>query len=245
MSFSSKLKEARIAAGLSQNELAEKLGWPYQRISQYENGYRNPKEPIIKKIADAIGVPASFFIDDEDEFLDSVSAHQFIKRASQYFDIANADPLDLAETNLNEIFYSLQDERYRPTKTDVFHFSDDTGLSVSYLLGLSDDIDANLVVSKLRILGFDEVDVYLIVMKIQDFMRKDLKQISCSYEDAELITKVLLEHIKAENIFPLAKLIDSVPNDIRSAALAVLQSYKQKEKPPQDQEDPETEKTEE
>lgn len=50
------IKDARKNAGLTQAELAKKLGVPYQSISQWERDIRNPKSETLKKIAEALDV---------------------------------------------------------------------------------------------------------------------------------------------------------------------------------------------
>lgn len=50
------IKAARIKAGLTQGQLADKLNISFVNISQWENGARNPKIETLKKIADALGV---------------------------------------------------------------------------------------------------------------------------------------------------------------------------------------------
>ena len=47
---------ARKKAGLTQKALADKLGIPYQGISQYERGVRKPKLETLDRIAEALGV---------------------------------------------------------------------------------------------------------------------------------------------------------------------------------------------
>lgn len=59
MTTGQKIKEARKRVGMTQKELAQKLGIPFQGISQWENDLRNPKLETLQKIADAIGVPIS------------------------------------------------------------------------------------------------------------------------------------------------------------------------------------------
>ena len=49
-----KLKEARRAAGLSQVELAERLGCHQKDIARWEAG-REPKALTLKKLAQALG----------------------------------------------------------------------------------------------------------------------------------------------------------------------------------------------
>lgn len=56
MTTGQRIKEARKSAKMTQAELAEKLGIPYQSVSQWERDTRNPKYETLKKIADAIGV---------------------------------------------------------------------------------------------------------------------------------------------------------------------------------------------
>lgn len=56
MSFSDRLREARKRSGLTQMQIAEKLGITAQSYSQYETGKRQPKAETLKRIADALGV---------------------------------------------------------------------------------------------------------------------------------------------------------------------------------------------
>lgn len=49
----------RKEKGMSQAELAQKMGVKPQTISQYERGIKNPKPATIKKFADALGVDAA------------------------------------------------------------------------------------------------------------------------------------------------------------------------------------------
>jgi transcriptional regulator with XRE-family HTH domain len=51
-----RIKEARKRAGMTQEDLANKLGIPYQSISQWERGTRKPKYGTLKKLADALDV---------------------------------------------------------------------------------------------------------------------------------------------------------------------------------------------
>lgn len=51
-----RIRKIRIAKDMSQAELGEKVGLSADRIQQYENGYRKPKQVLIKSIASALGV---------------------------------------------------------------------------------------------------------------------------------------------------------------------------------------------
>lgn len=51
-----KIKDARKGMGLTQKQLADRLGTSPQNLAQYENGKRQPKLETLGKIASALGV---------------------------------------------------------------------------------------------------------------------------------------------------------------------------------------------
>ena len=55
-SISERIKQKRIAVGMTQKELAQKIGVPYQTLQFWENGKRKPKIENILKISDALGI---------------------------------------------------------------------------------------------------------------------------------------------------------------------------------------------
>ena len=55
-----RLKELRLKRGLSQQELAKKVGISNQSISSYEKGVRKPKIEAWEKIADYFGVSIAY-----------------------------------------------------------------------------------------------------------------------------------------------------------------------------------------
>ena len=58
------IKELRALRGLSQKELADKLGISAQNLNNYESGQRNPGNKILPALADALGVTASYLRGD-------------------------------------------------------------------------------------------------------------------------------------------------------------------------------------
>lgn len=56
MELGENIQKARKAAGMTQKELAEKLGVSAPNISQYERGTKTPKIETVKRIAHALGV---------------------------------------------------------------------------------------------------------------------------------------------------------------------------------------------
>ena len=65
MMFGDKLKRFRTAQGLSQEELAKKLGTTKQIISRYETHQRIPKVTVAQDYAHKLDVPVSYFFDEE------------------------------------------------------------------------------------------------------------------------------------------------------------------------------------
>lgn len=66
MNVGEKIKTARLAKGMTQEELGEILGVQKSAIAKYENGrVVNIKRSTLKKISDALGIPPHELIFDE------------------------------------------------------------------------------------------------------------------------------------------------------------------------------------
>jgi len=59
----SPIAKARLAAGLTQEQLAARMGITQKAITNWERGARNPKLATIRKIADALGIDWTSLID--------------------------------------------------------------------------------------------------------------------------------------------------------------------------------------
>ena len=59
ISYGSDIKAARVKAGLTQKELAQKAGLAEITIRQYETNKREPRTENLKKIASALNIPVS------------------------------------------------------------------------------------------------------------------------------------------------------------------------------------------
>ena len=62
-----KIKEARKLAGLSQSELAAKIGVARNTLSGYESGAHDPKSDLLKLIAQECGVTVDYLLGREEE----------------------------------------------------------------------------------------------------------------------------------------------------------------------------------
>lgn len=66
MTIGERIKAARKAAGMTQRELAERMGLSPQTVAQWENDLRNPKFQTLKRIAGALNISAYDLLDQEE-----------------------------------------------------------------------------------------------------------------------------------------------------------------------------------
>lgn len=63
--FGTRLREARLGAGLSQSELEELSGIPKARLSRYENGHVEPSIQTLNRLSRALNVSEASLLGDE------------------------------------------------------------------------------------------------------------------------------------------------------------------------------------
>ncbi len=63
--FGTRLREARLGAGLSQSELEDLSGIPKARLSRYENGHVEPSIQTLNRLARALNVSEASLLGDE------------------------------------------------------------------------------------------------------------------------------------------------------------------------------------
>lgn len=68
-SFGFRLKTLRESRGMSQDDVAERIGSSKQVISRYETSRRQPKITVVAEIAKAFNVPLSYFDEDSTDYL--------------------------------------------------------------------------------------------------------------------------------------------------------------------------------
>ena len=68
MAFADRLKEARLIQGLTQEQLADKVGIAKTTYTGYEKGNREPNVHTMAKLMEALNVDANFLWQDEAHF---------------------------------------------------------------------------------------------------------------------------------------------------------------------------------
>lgn len=66
MSVASNIKGFREAAGLTQEQLAEKLGVARSTVTQWENGWSNPRIGMVQKLAGVFHISTATIVSDEE-----------------------------------------------------------------------------------------------------------------------------------------------------------------------------------
>lgn len=132
MTFGEKLQKHRKECGLTQTELAARIGISKNTVINYENGRTYPTDrSIYKKLAEVLGVNADYLHNENDDFLASVQesygrrgarqAEELIQDFSALFaggDLSDSDK-DAVMRAIQDIYWDCKAEnvrKYTPRK---------------------------------------------------------------------------------------------------------------------------------
>lgn len=111
-SLGARIKKARTDAGMTQKELAQQVGVPYQTLQFWENGKRKPKIENIRKIADALNTSWYVLLGEEDDLQGLVKAVDSVE-----YDPAKERPMVDVDGNLYlqdlKTLDDLKDQQFR------------------------------------------------------------------------------------------------------------------------------------
>jgi transcriptional regulator with XRE-family HTH domain len=107
--FGQRLRESRVAAGLSQSELEDISGIPKARLSRYENGHVEPSIQTLARLSRALNVSEASLLGDQRATLEDFFQILFdrgvrISSAQQGAAVANAiaDLLEAMAVKIDE-----------------------------------------------------------------------------------------------------------------------------------------------
>lgn len=130
MELKDRIAGIRKYKGLTQAELAKKIGMTTRAIQNYESGYRIPKSAVLEKIAEGLEVTIDELASADDKFIiqateqygsrGKVDAMQLIEQASALFaggDITEEDKTYVMEA-LQEAYWraKIKNKRHIPKK---------------------------------------------------------------------------------------------------------------------------------
>lgn len=146
--FKSNLRNARKAAGLTQTELAEKIGISRQVVSNLERGYTNSfSSDLLQALSDALDVPAeqllgvtdksgsdvhSYKMDDESLMYSSRMRQMMQDKGIDYDEFIRRT--GFSKDRLDALVF----QNTRPTLEELVKTAAALGTSTDYLLGVSD-----------------------------------------------------------------------------------------------------------
>ena len=79
MTIGERIKAARKQAGMTQQELADRLGISYVGISNWESGKRKPKQETLERIAAVLDVPLGVLTNTH--YMGEMELSEFVNRA--------------------------------------------------------------------------------------------------------------------------------------------------------------------
>lgn len=137
-----RIRELREQAGMSQLELANKLGISRTAIARYEGGVSSPSRRL-KELADALDVSTDYLLGSEDEFVAPYRQTGLGKRIKFLRDRAGMDKRTLAVRCgvATRAVSSWEDEISAPSLTAVTKMAEIFNVSTDYILGRVHVID--------------------------------------------------------------------------------------------------------
>ena len=142
MELKDRIAGIRKFKGLTQAELAEKIGMTTRAVQNYESGNRIPKAAILEKIAEALGVTTDELASEDDKFI--------IEATEQYGSRGKADAMrvieqasalfaggDITEEDKTYVMEALQEAYWRAKIKNKRH------IPKKYLKDNSDETEKN------------------------------------------------------------------------------------------------------
>ena len=123
MGFSENLKKIRSEKGISQQELAKKIGVSQTAIYQWEKGTRTPKIDAIAKLANALAVPPIqlFTVEENGEQIIELSnPHMSMENIEDYLNVILPEYLEECRKEGN-LFNSIDNKNIILEKMELLN----------------------------------------------------------------------------------------------------------------------------
>ena len=116
MSIGTRIKEKRIAMGMTQKQLADKLGVKNTAIANYETGVSSPKESILFKLFEVLQCDANYLFQDDIKIDESKAFAQTNKYENITALLDQLNPKGIAEAERHTKYLTTQEE-YKKNNT--------------------------------------------------------------------------------------------------------------------------------
>ena len=128
MKIGQNIKKYRKKKGLTQKQLAEKIGTTDSAITRYESNSREPSIETITKIAEALGIPVSKLIED-----DILTLGQNIKKYRKQKGLTQSELAEMIDLKSITIRKYESDDR-EPSIETITKIAEALGVPVSKLI---------------------------------------------------------------------------------------------------------------
>ena len=124
MNFSEKIRNARLAKGFTQSDLAKATGMSLRTVENYELGARLPKtRDTYTKLAKALGINEEVLLDDNASFVIRANEQYGSRGARQAWDmVAEIGSMwacgEMNEEDMDAIMQALQDAYWDAKKSN-------------------------------------------------------------------------------------------------------------------------------
>lgn len=149
MAFNDRLKEARISCGLTQEQLASKIGVAKSTVTGYEKGNSEPNMLTVQKIMQALEIDANFLWQDEmsntTQLVITLNEKEYLKKYRTLDGYGKKQVDSVLNNEYNRVMeqsmeVAEESAPYTYTKTEYI-----TGLSAGTGLFVFDDIPSSLI----------------------------------------------------------------------------------------------------
>lgn len=152
MTIGEKIRKTRIEKGLTQKQLADRMGVTQSHVWQYENGLVKPSDKQIKKFSDALGISVNELLSAEESNKtenksSTMTVGERIREIRQKAGLTQkqlADRMGVTPSHIGQYERGLR----KPSNEKIKKFAD--ALNIPFEILLADQID-NIVQSKDRV----------------------------------------------------------------------------------------------
>lgn len=109
MSIGSRIKERREQLGMTQRQLADKLGVTKSAICNYENGTSKPKEDVLLNVFKVLSVAPNYIYQDSVDVTEVSKKDVIMKNIRLFLD-------DLSDEDLTNLYDYLEFLKWRTAK---------------------------------------------------------------------------------------------------------------------------------
>lgn len=115
MQFGDKVKSARKELGITQKELADKLGVSLRTVASYETGNSLPRtREATRKLAEVLGVSVNYLLTEDESFIvDSTEQFGYRGKVGAEKLLGEITGLfaggDMAEEDMDALMFAIQD----------------------------------------------------------------------------------------------------------------------------------------